>query len=641
MFASFSEFKFFQSIRIPVESVDDIRFQVEKSIGNGKWEYVQDALLVDVSATGLGFSSVDKLERGSDLRIFINFKRVKIEIEGIVVRSFSRSIHDENLIYGIEVDRDDQANMQRFLEQYVLSFNVDRMRDCLVQLALTERYARASEGFEMFSLILSLFKDMTNFGEKKEFIETMLEEVTRVLNAQRASIFLINPDTNELEAYAALGADKEVLKFDYRKGIAGSVFTTGISLNIDVQKDGMRYSKEFDGITGFKTKSIICSPLHNREDKVIGVIEVLNKRSENRFNMEDEKTMKVLALIFSSVFHGFNPISEQSKIRNFSMPYDRDHVLIGKSPYVKDLRSAIVKLKDLAAPLFVSGEPGTGKQLMSKIIHQEGARGLNPYMVVECAGKSEQQWRSLLFEKDKILEKCKGGTVFFHEISHMPVAIQKELMALIKKGHIEDSEYTLDWRLVASSTHDLRKWTVEGRFDLEFFEYISVSYIYMEPLRKHREDIYEMVQYFLKKECKKQGLLLKMFSPTVMDTFHNHDWPGNVAELRESIEKSVLYNPKVHLISNIKNGATPIIDRRRSVVGSFSDVGHLDNDELSLKDKMALIEREIIISEIKHCDGNKSAAAKKMGISREALRKKLLASDCILEQISGEQKKAA
>ena len=85
-----------------------------------------------------------------------------------------------------------------------------------------------------------------------------------------------------------LSIDKNLLKFDYRKGIAGSVFTTGVSLNIDTKTDKIRFTKDMDRVTGFRTKSIICSPISNREDKIIGVIEILNKRNEDRFTVEDE-----------------------------------------------------------------------------------------------------------------------------------------------------------------------------------------------------------------------------------------------------------------------------------------------------------------------------------------------------------------
>ncbi len=650
MLASFSEFKFFQSFRVPVESMDDIRFLVEAKNEQGNWDYINDAKLLDVSATGVGFSSMERISSTSDLKISIHFKKLNLDLEGTIVRSFTGNVNmdDDLIVYGVEIDDTDTKAVQRFLEQYIYSFSTERLRDCFVQVALTDRYSRASEGFEMFSLILSLFKDMTNFGEKQEFVETMLEEVVRVLNATRASIFLINPDSNELEAVAALGIEKDLLKFDYRKGVAGSVFTTGVSLNIDVSKDSIRYSEKVDLKTGFKTKSIICCPIYNREDKVIGVIEVLNKRNESMFTVEDEKTMKVLALIFSSVFHNYNPISDLSRIRRFSTPYDRDNVLIGTSKIINDLRHAIVRLKDLDTPILVSGEKGVGKTVVAKIIHEEGRRGLNPFRIVDCRGTSKENLEASLFggnEASSQLEQCQGGTLIIDEISLLPIETQERLVEVLSARRIDNSEITLDTRLISTSSMDLRKMVdVEGTFNKELFEHISGGEILVGPLRKRKEDVQGLVEYFVRKECKEQGLLLKVFSPAVMDTFVHYDWPENVSEVQEAVSKAVLYNPKVHIISNISNSAMPIIDKRKTTLGSMGEIEHVTDHSISLKERVALVEREIIMAEIKRHNGNKSKAAKAMGISREALRKKLINSDGIsfdLENRVSNIKKAA
>ena len=173
-------------------------------------------------------------------------------------------------------------------------------------------------------------------------------------------------------------------------GIAGSVFTTGVALNIDTVHDSTRFNEAFDKKLGFETRSIICHPIHNREDKIIGVIEVLNKRNEDRFTIEDEKIMKVLSLIFSSVFYNFTPMSEKSTIRRFSGPFDRKNALIGRVPHVASLRSTIVKLKDIEAPVLIYGEKGVGKSLYAKILHVEGQRGLKPFEVIYCEDKDQE-----------------------------------------------------------------------------------------------------------------------------------------------------------------------------------------------------------------------------------------------------------
>ena len=638
MFTSFSEFKFFQSFRIPVESSDDVRFMVEFEDELNKFRYIEDAKLEDASVTGLGFSTESKISVNTNIRISISFKRLRIDLEGHVVRSFGVDGSDEKMLYGIELDEDDQPRMKRFIQQYVYSFTPDRARDCIANMALSERYKQATEGFEVFSLMLSLFKDITAFGTQEKFLNSMLEEITRILNAQRATIFLINPETNELEAAAALGTDKDQLKFDYRKGIAGSVFTTGVSLNIDTQTDMVRFSEKIDMKTGFETKSILCHPITNREDKVIGVIEILNKRNEDRFTVEDEKTMKVLALIFSSVFHNYNPISEKSLIRRFSTPYDREHAYIGRSPSTNDIRKAIMKLKDIDSPLYIEGERGVGKKLIARIVHNEGRRGLNPYEVITCKGMDEEDLHEIIFgseSKKSVLETNQGGTVCFDEITYMPLSMQYKFFNIIRDRRIPSSEISLDVRMVFTSSKDLKQMAAEsGEFNSELYKFITASVCHIQPLRSRNQDIGDLLSHFLRKECRKQGLLLKEFSSEAQEQLVNYDWPGNIHELQKAVEKAVLYNPKAHVINKLNSGATPIVDISQSSIQGLDNIPHARDFSLTLKERVALVEREMILAEIRRNKGNKSKAAKEMGISREALRKKLLISDRVLLEVN-------
>lgn len=637
MFTSFKEFKFFQSFRIPLESKDDVRCLFEYEDEFGKFHSLMDAKLEDVSITGFGFITEQKLKVGANIRVGVHYKRLNIDIEGHVVRSFGYNpdSDSERMIYGVELDEEDHPQMKRFIEQYVMGFSPDRARDCITTMAISERYKKATEGFEVFSLMLSLFKDITAFGSQETFLRSMLEEISRILNAQRASIFLINPQSNELEAVAALGIDKDLLKFDYRKGIAGSVFTTGVPLNIDAKTDRVRFSHEMDKRTGFETKSILCNPITNREDKVIGVIEVLNRRNQDRFTEEDEKTMKVLALIFSSVFHNYNPISEKSLIRRFSTPYDREFAYIGKSPATNEMRRSMVKVKDIDSPLMIHGEFGSGKKLLARIIHNEGKRGLNKFSIISCKGEEVDVIEGQLFGTDdvkSVLEECKGGTVVLDEVGFLPLSLQKKLYNVLKERHIQGSQLTLDIRPIFTTSQDLKKAAQnDGTFNIELYNFIQESILNVEPLRKRPEDVEELTSYFLRKECRKQGLLLKEFSRDVLDQLVQFDWPSNVTELEQAVQKAVLYNPKAHIINKLnKAGAIPIIDLSKSSMQGLDNIPHARNFDLPLKDRLALVEREMILAEIRRNKGNKSKAAKEMGISREALRKKLLQSDSII-----------
>lgn len=639
MLTSFSEFKYYQSFRVPVESRDDVQFLMEFENEQGRYEFVDKVKLLDVSMTGMGFTTTCALPVGTTLRCSIQFKRLRFDFGASVVRAFHdiNSTTDGNMNYGAELDAEDYGNMKRFIEQYIQSLPPERLKDSLVQLALTQHYASEKEGFEMFSLLLSLFKDITQFGNKEKFVESMLEEIVRILNAQRASIFLINTESNELEAVAALGIDKELLKFDYRKGIAGSVFTTGVSLNIDATTDKVRFSEEMDKMTGFDTRSILCSPISNREDKIIGVIEVLNKRNEDRFTVEDEKTMKVLALILSSVFHNYNPMSEKSLIRRFSTPYDREYAWIGRSPQTSEIRKAIVRLKDIDSPLFVSGEPGTGKKLFARIVHNEGKRGLAPYFVISCKGIDEATLTRELFGAENYkskLEESIGGTVVFDEISFMPLHLQMKLIDVLKNRRIPGSHISLDVRTIFTSSKNIKAMIEdEGSFNSDLYNYMVTSEVNIEPLRKRPLDIEDLLSSCLRRECRKQGLLLKDFTDIVKDQLFHYSWPGNVTELEKAVEKAVLYNPKAHIISDLGSKSSPIIDISKTSNCLLENIPHADDPNLALKDRVALVEREMILAEIKRHKGNKTKAAASMGISREALRKKILMSDEILENL--------
>ena len=150
-------------------------------------------------------------------------------------------------------------------------------------------------------------------------------------------------------------------------------------------------------------------------------------------------------------------------------------------------------------------------------------------------------------------------------------------------------------------------------------------------MRKRPEDVEELTSYFLRKECRKQGLLLKEFSEEVLEQLKQFDWPSNVVELEQAVKKAVLYNPKAHVINKLnKSGATPVIDLSQASMHGLDNIPHARDFHLPLKERVALVEREMIMAEIRRNKGNKSKAAKEMGISREALRKKLLQSDEIL-----------
>lgn len=635
MFQSFSEFKFYQSFRVPVDSVKDLQFSLQYDNLTGQLVDI-NATLLDISTTGIGFKSTESFVVGDIVEMSIQYRKLRVDVAGKIIRIFGEALDKKTFSYGVEIDIDDQAKMKKVIEHYILGMHPDKLKEMVCQLSLQEKYNKVDSSFEMLSLLLSLYRDIITFSEKDGFLDSLMEEISRIFNAQRGSVFLINPSTNELESVSSIGINKSRLKFDYRMGIAGTVFTTGVTLNINTEDDKMRFTGHMDKLSGYETRSLLCSPIHNSEEKIIGVLQVINKRNRERFTEEDERLMKVVSLIISSIFHNFNPLSERSLIRRFSSAYDREYALVGKSPFATELRKSIVQMKDIDAALHIEGEAGIGKRLLAKIIHNEGKRGLANTVTIDCKGVDVTELEAKLFGALGIksqFEECHEGTVVINEVCHLPLATQERLFRVLTSKKLEGN-IPFNCRIITTSSRDLKKMCDQGDFYPNLRDFLTEATIKMQPLRRHKQDVLDLLDYFMKKECKLQGLLPKQLDENVKAELMDYDWPGNIEELKQAMKKIVLYNPKAHVIRSIKNDISPILLESASAVKGLDEIPHVLDRQLDLKDRVALIEREVILSEIKIAGGNKSKAAKNMGISREALRKKLLICDEILSKMN-------
>ena len=481
MLSSLSEFKFFQGFRIPVEEVDQVRLLVEKKISFNNYEDISDARILDISLTGLGLSSRKELSLGQELRLSIQFKKMLIELEGKVVRVFGSGETENQMIYGVALEEDGQE-MRRFLKKYILSLGPERLRDCLHGLSLTEHYSRFNEGVELFTLIIALLKDLSKFTDREEFFPLMLQEIKRVLDAEQVSVFLIHPESNELRSFGSLGVPEEDLQFNYKKGIAGSVFTSGVPLNIDIVSDQARFS--FQSPPPKNIKSVICYPIYNFYDKVVGVIELVNKRNQKRFNTEDEEIMYLLCLVLGVSFRTYNPLSPHSQVRRFSTPFDRKYAIIGKSSMVKKLRQSIGKLKSLTTPVLIQGERGVGKTLFGKVIHFEGRKGEGELEIVDALYSSDQEISKNLLSSKSLLFAPQGGAMIIKNGQHLSLSLQGKLAHLFTKRSFLGRSLSCHVRFLMTTSEDLEGKVADGSFHPQLFEFFSQALVGNSPSQR-------------------------------------------------------------------------------------------------------------------------------------------------------------
>jgi len=632
MIKSLSEFRFFKSFRIPLNSSDDVRYSVTKEdLYSERGEFIDDVQILDVSTTGLGLKTKARLKIDDSIAVSISYKRLRFDISCKVVRVFSGHFNDPSMHYGVEVsDEEDLFNMKRFIDQLITSFNQERVKDSLRKIALAEFNEDLTEGFEMLSLILSLYKDIMNFSDQEGFIDSILEESLRILNAQRGVVYLINTEENQLEAKHSIGVEKSKLRFDYRKGVAGAVYTTTSALNIDKGHEKIKFYEKLDKKLGVETTSVICHPIFNKQDKPIGVIEIINKKNAERFTDEDGKVMRFLGLIFSSFFRQYDPVSEKSLIRRFSAPNPRALIWIGRSEQTTELRKCILKVKDLPDPITLFGERGVGKKLYAKILHKEGNRGIKDYAVVNFSTMEDQEITDKLTGKDGYFNQCLGGTITFSDFHKASTEIQNTLITHIEKNLAMPKEDMI--RLIFTSEIqplDLRR---DGKISNAFFDILNQNMINILPIRERKKDVRELLDYFLSKECQTQGYLQKVFSTEIKEKLSEYEWPGNVTELMTAVSRLVRFNTKNHVITEVDDKVIAILQKPMDVRIS-SEIPFVNDSSLPLKQRVLLVERELILAEIKQVKGNKSKAAKIMGISREALRKKLIACNKVHEMV--------
>ncbi len=303
------------------------------------------------------------------------------------------------------------------------------------------------------------------------------------------------------------------------------------------------------------------------------------------------------------------------------------HDIIGNSPVIRALLDTIQMVAPTDANVLVVGESGTGKELVSAAIHDNSSRKHHPFVRINCAAITETLLESELFghekgaftgadkdRKGKFLLADKGS-ILLDEIGEMSLAMQAKLLRVIQEKEItpvgSDRNIKTDVRIIASTNRDLKKMAEEGRFRHDLYYRLNVVSIEIPPLRNRREDIPGLALYFLELFSKKNKRDIKGFSPDAMDAMIRYDWGGNVRELMNCVERGVVLARGDYIGMNDLSfvSAKNTEDRHKAD----------ESGPLSL----SRIEENAILSTLASSQGNKSQAARKLGITRKTLLKKL------------------
>jgi DNA-binding NtrC family response regulator len=312
---------------------------------------------------------------------------------------------------------------------------------------------------------------------------------------------------------------------------------------------------------------------------------------------------------------------------------------IGRSPAMQEIFDKIRKIgQSKATTILITGESGSGKELVARAIHACSHEEPRPFMEINCASVPETLLESELFGYEKgaftdaksrktgLVELAEGGTLFLDEIGEMGITLQSRLLRVLENktfrrvGGVKD--LTVNTRIVSATNRDLTEAIREKLFREDLYYRLKVIPLHIPPLRERREDVPLLVNHFVERFNRELGKQVAMPGPGVMEHLMRYDWPGNVRELRNVIERAMLLEAQdellvSHLPAEIRGGAASgnEIPTVRSSAASVTDSFF----PMTLRD----VERIQIERTLEQTNGNKSRAAAILGISRQTLREKL------------------
>jgi len=496
--------------------------------------------------------------------------------------------------------------------------------------------AAAVQDAGKFADILAICQRINSERDLGALLDLIAREATKLLDCDRASIFLLDPERNELWSKVALGSN-EILRFDSASGIAGAAVTGGLAINVLDAYSDPRFYTGIDLRTGYRTRTILAVPLRNQRGDILGAFETLNKRS-GAFNRRDEESLMTLASHAAIAIETAQLIGELRRSQD-ELVEQNAHLwrqvesryaslgIIGTSARIQQVVRLIERIRDSAVNVLITGESGTGKEMAAKAIHFTSPRARKPFVALNCAALPETLVESELFGIEKGVatgvnprighfQKADGGTLFLDEIADLSMTAQAKILRVLQERVVERvgsrGPVPVDVRLLAATNKDLETEIGKGTFREDLYYRIKVLHIQMPPLREIRDDIPLLANHFLKEYCRENARGSMEFSPSIMRRLTSGAWPGNARQLRNEVMRLAACARQSTITEEdlCDDLPAPVVKRPAA-------------KPQSLKTAIEDLERRMIQEAIESTHNNQQQAARLLGLSRQGLINKL------------------
>jgi two-component system nitrogen regulation response regulator NtrX len=308
--------------------------------------------------------------------------------------------------------------------------------------------------------------------------------------------------------------------------------------------------------------------------------------------------------------------------------------IVGKSSVINQLRQVIERVAPGNSRILISGAPGAGKELVARTIHEASARAAGPFVVINSATMTPDMMETELFgvegkdgrgRKVGALEEAHGGTLYLDEIADMPKETQSKILRVLVDQNFQRVggvvRVHVDVRIISSSSRDLTALIADGSLREDLFHRLSVVPLRVPSLSEHREDIPELIAFFMDQVSTATGLPRRKIAEDAMAVLQSHDWPGNVRQLRNNVERLMILasgDPEAEVSADMLPAEVgALVPSTPNGAGGEKLMG------LPLREAREVFEREYLVAQISRFGGNISRTAEFIGMERSALHRKL------------------
>ncbi len=511
-----------------------------------------------------------------------------------------------------------------------------------VAIPLALKQADSSRQLDRLRSTLDIASRLSGTEESASLLEIIAGEATRLLDCDRSSIFLWDRDRNEVEARPALGVAGSSLRIPANEGIVGETLRTGRAVTVGDAYSDPRFNQDVDRQSGYRTRNLICVPLRDSDDTIVGAFEGINRNRGLDFTDEDVECLEQLGTQAAVALRNLRERSLLNRSRDQLAEQVTSAVeIIGESSAISALRDTIRRLASTDLPVLVLGESGTGKEVAAQSLHYQGQRAQSPFVAVNCAALTETLLESELFgheqgaftdareQRKGKFELADGGTLFLDEIGDMSLGGQAKLLRVLEQKVITrvggSEPIPIDVRIIAATNANLTEAVRDKKFREDLYYRLSVVTLDLPALRDRPEDILPLAEYFLRRFAAQARRPSLNLSTEARRRLQAHPWPGNIRELRNLMERVAFLSPDERIDA----------DDLAFILSPDDESGQLPALDLGLEKATRAFQRDFIRRSVKQVNSNMTEAAKLLGLHRSNLYRKM--KQLGMSEVEGEE----